>query len=250
LQIFIASNKAQPPSVIRTMRDISREGPTALWKGASAAFLRSMTYGGLRFGLYKPMKGMLAPGEQDLSIARKLMAALGSGGIASFLTNPIELVKVRLQADSSAAARPSLLAVARAVVHQRGLRGLWAGSLPSISRGATLTASQCVTYDETKQALAAATAWPRDSLGVHVLASVSSGLVSTTVTNPFDVVKTYMFLNRSTTVFECVRSIFVQEGPAAFFKGWLAGYLRLGPQTTLIFLFSEKLRQIFDLESV
>ena len=143
-----------------------------------------------------------------------------------------------------------MLTVFRSVVKARGVRGLWAGSLPSISRGAMLTASQCVTYDEAKSDTAALLQLPRESFAVHFLASITSGLVSTTVTNPIDVVKTYMFMNRSLSVVDCMRNIFHHEGPRAFFKGWMASYIRLGPQTTLIFLTSEWIRQWFNFEQV
>lgn len=34
-----------------------------------------------------------------------------------------------------------------------------------------------------------------------------------------------------------------QEGMAAFMKGWLANYARMGPQTTITFLLAEALRE-------
>jgi solute carrier family 25 uncoupling protein 8/9 len=51
-----------------------------------------------------------------------------------------------------------------------------------------LTASQCATYDEAKSRLLALTGWS-DSLGAHLAASMVTGVVTTTATNPVDVVK-------------------------------------------------------------
>jgi len=56
-----------------------------------------------------------------------------------------------------------------------------------------LTAAQCATYNEAKMA------WMRmtnsgDTLSTHVGASMISGLVTTTLTAPVDVVKTNMFV--------------------------------------------------------
>lgn len=259
LQLHILSRGSSgfaPQGIIGTMTSIfTNEGPFALWKGTSAALVRSMTYGGLRFGLYKPIKALFtSPGDKGHpSVYKKLAAALSSGGLASFATNPVELIKVRLQASTDSAssqARPHMLSVFKTVLKARGVRGLWAGSLPSISRGATLTASQCVTYDEANNVIAQQLGLTKASFAVHFLASITSGLVSTTVTNPFDVVKTYMFVNRGVSVVDCVRDIFRQEGPRAFFKGWAASYIRLGPQTTLIFLFSEHIRKMMHMEEM
>lgn len=39
-----------------------------------------------------------------------------------------------------------------------------------------------------------------------------------------------------------------ERGPAGFLSGWLANYARLGPQTVLIFVFSENLRRMFGMQ--
>lgn len=56
-----------------------------------------------------------------------------------------------------------------------------------------LTASQCATYDEVKGAVMRATGW-RDNAATHLGTALISGVVSTTATNPVDVVKTHMFV--------------------------------------------------------
>lgn len=66
-------------------------GVLALWKGVMPAMARGLTYGGLRIGLYTPIKDMIAGGE-SLSLQSKLAAGCLSGGLAAAMTNPIELV--------------------------------------------------------------------------------------------------------------------------------------------------------------
>lgn len=74
--------------------------------------------------------------------------------------------------------------------------GLLIGRLfPLQARAAVLTAAQCATYNEAK------TAWMKlthggDTLSTHVGASMISGLVTTTLTAPVDVIKTNMFVGR------------------------------------------------------
>ena len=255
LQLFLLQRRGNQatPGIFHTVGSIVRnEGVSGLWKGTTASLMRSITYGGLRFGLYKPIKTALSEFDtnSEITFSTKIVASLSSGAIASLISNPLELVKVRMQANESGTVRPNMMDTFAEVYRKRGVRGLWAGSLPSISRGAILTASQCVTYDETKARITDLTSLEADSLSVHFLASIFSGLVSTTITNPVDVVKTYMFVNRGATVWQCVNDIFLKEGPRAFLKGWLAAYMRLGPKTTLIFLFSEQLRDYFHIDHV
>lgn len=73
-----------------------------------------------------------------------------------------------------------------------GVAGLWKGATPALVRAAILTAGQCATYDEAKTLVMATTGWG-DCLATHFSSSMIAGLVTTTVTNPLDVIKTTMF---------------------------------------------------------
>jgi hypothetical protein len=61
------------------------------------------------------------------------------------------------------------------------------------ARAAVLTASQCATYDEIKQAIIRVTG-AKDSFPTHIASSMVTGLVTTTATAPVDVIKTHMFV--------------------------------------------------------
>ena len=65
-----------------------------------------------------------------------------------------------------------------------------------MTRSAVLTASQCATYDEVKKGFMAATG-ASDGLGTHFCASMLTGLVTTTVTNPVDMIKTQLYMDKS-----------------------------------------------------
>eukprot|EP00877_Chromochloris_zofingiensis_P010049 jgi/Chrzof1/5298/Cz15g21090.t1 len=52
---------AKPSGMVTTaMAVVQCEGVTALWKGVHAAVVRGLVYGGLRLGLYHPIKNMLS----------------------------------------------------------------------------------------------------------------------------------------------------------------------------------------------
>jgi hypothetical protein len=56
-----------------------------------------------------------------------------------------------------------------------------------------------------------------------------------------------MFAGGSGGVVEAASKLLAEEGVGALFKGWMANYVRLGPQTMIIFLVSEQLRRTFGL---
>jgi hypothetical protein len=120
-------------SMLNALRLVtSEEGSLALWKGMVPSALRELSYSTLRFGLYKPIKTALGAGTPRDTPVWKMMAAGGAaGGIASFIANPTDLLKTRMQADARYAAS-SALQTARAIVASEGVRGLYRGLLPPL----------------------------------------------------------------------------------------------------------------------
>ena len=201
-----------------------------------------------RLGLYAPLKeGFQAP-DGSISLTGKLAAGCTAGAAAAAVSNPLELAKVRLQAVG--AGNVGFVTVIRETARSEGVPALWKGTTPAMARAACLTASQCASYDEAKRAWKAMTGMG-ESFGTHLGASMISGLVATTVTAPVDVLKTKMqAATVDRTVAEHCLAIAQKEGMGGFFKGWMANYMRLGPQTTLIFLTSELIRSVAGMKSM
>ena len=80
------------------------EGAAALWKGRQPGLHRQCLFGGLRIGLYDPVKSRVSnfldgEGAKDASFASKVVSGLITGAFAISIANPTDLVKVRLQAQ-------------------------------------------------------------------------------------------------------------------------------------------------------
>jgi solute carrier family 25 (mitochondrial uncoupling protein), member 8/9 len=65
-------------------------------KGVVPAMVRGMVYGGLRLGLYTPIKEALQGSSRNDagSTYKKIAAGITSGALAAAITNPMELVRV------------------------------------------------------------------------------------------------------------------------------------------------------------
>jgi len=61
-------------------------------------------------------------------------------------------------------------------------------------RAAALTGTQCACYDQAKQTLMQATGMG-DTFATHFTTSLVTGLATTTVTAPVDLIKTRMFMS-------------------------------------------------------
>jgi solute carrier family 25 uncoupling protein 8/9 len=213
-------------------------------------------------------------------MSTKVAAGCASGAFAAMLLNPTELIKTRLMADarsrsgvsasssvSSSQGPPGPYQVLRGVVREKGIAGLWRGSAMSMTRSAVLTASQCATYDEVKKATKTYTGM-RDGVLLHFTASMLAGLVTTTATNPVDMVKTQLYMDAGgggdggagvtkdagkggaggrlrpglAGAFDALSMIVRKEGVGGLMRGWSANYVRLGPQTVITFVALEKFR--------
>ncbi|ETO24829.1 hypothetical protein RFI_12329 [Reticulomyxa filosa] len=185
-------------------------------------------------------------------------AAIGSGCIAAVIGNPFEVIKVRMQSDVSQYA--NMFHGIRSIVMTEGILRFWRGVIPGMARSGLLTASQIGPYQYTKQTLQQFTRsnsnpnanglW--NQFTIDLVASLCAGIVSTTVTSPVDVIKTRVMNNatqQSIRYFAMAKYMFVHEGWGSFFRGWMANYVRLGPQTTCIFITYEYLCKIIQIES-
>ncbi|RDX90955.1 Mitochondrial substrate carrier family protein ucpB [Mucuna pruriens] len=234
---------------------VKNEGPKSLYLGLTPALTRSVFYGGLRLGLYEPSKYAcdLAFGSSNVLV--KIASGMFAGAISTALTNPMEVLKVRLQMNPVMRKSGPILELQR-TVSEEGIKGLWKGVSPAMARAAALTASQLATYDETKQILVRWTSL-KEGFHLHLISSTAAGILSTLVTAPIDMVKTRLMLQREAKDgriykggFHCAYQVLLSEGPRGLYKGGFAIFARLGPQTTITFLLCEELRQLAGLKAI
>jgi solute carrier family 25 (mitochondrial uncoupling protein), member 8/9 len=217
----------------------------------------------------------------DGSVASKVSAGAASGAFAAFLLNPTELVKTRLMARDDHTKNKSVTAwsCASTIVRERGVSGLWRGAAMSTTRSAALTASQCAAYDSAKSFVRKRRRGEEDDLLTHLCASMLTGLVTTTVTNPVDMIKTQLYMSAATNgesaatrnesagaaarrkrevknsaqpagAVAAARDVLKREGPRGFMRGWSANYLRLGPQTVITFVALEQFRRLAGMDAL
>lgn len=75
------------------------EGAGALWAGLGPGLQRQVIYGGLRIGLYDPIKKAVTEAAGGDSLGTKIAAGLLSGAIGITVASPTDLVKVRMQSE-------------------------------------------------------------------------------------------------------------------------------------------------------
>ncbi|EXC01504.1 Mitochondrial uncoupling protein 2 [Morus notabilis] len=236
--------------LLGTVVTIAREeGLSALWKGIVPGLQRQCLYGGLRIGLYDPVKTFFVGSAfvGDIPLYYKILAALITGALAIAVANPTDLVKVRLQAEGKLPPGvprrySGALNAYFTIVRQEGLGALWTGLGPNLARNAIINAAELASYDQVKQTILKIPGFT-DSIFTHLLAGLGAGLFAVCIGSPVDVVKSRM-MGDSTykNTLECFIKTLKTEGFFAFYKGFLPNVGRLGSWNVIMFLTLEQVR--------
>ncbi|KAK4765542.1 hypothetical protein SAY86_026632 [Trapa natans] len=201
LQKKVPANEGTPKyrGLLGTVATIAREeGLSALWNGIIPGLHRQCIYGGLRIGLYGPVKSFLGGSDSahDTSLFQNVLAALLTGAIAIAVANPTDLVKIRLQAEGKLPAGVSgryagALNAYVTIVSQEGLGALWTGLGPNIARNAVINAAELASYDQVKMTILKIPGFVDNAL-THILAGLGAGFFAVCIGSPIDVVKSRM----------------------------------------------------------
>ncbi|EHA8590115.1 mitochondrial uncoupling protein 1 [Cocos nucifera] len=181
--------------LLGTVATIAREeGLTALWKGIIPGLHRQCLFGGLRIGLYEPVKSFYV-GDNfvgDIPLSKKILAGLTTGALAITVANPTDLVKVRLQAEGKLPPGvprrySGAMNAYHTIIRQEGLGALWTGLGPNIARNAIINAAELASYDQVKQTILKIPGFT-DNVFTHLLAGLGAGFFAVCVGSPVDVV--------------------------------------------------------------
>ncbi|KAJ7964106.1 putative Mitochondrial uncoupling protein [Quillaja saponaria] len=236
-----------------TIKTIAREeGASALWKGIIAGLHRQCIYGGLRIGLYEPVKTFLVGSAfvGEIPLYHMILAALLTGALAILVANPTDLVKVRLQAEGKMPTGvprrySGALDAYMTIMRQEGIGALWTGLGPNIARNAIINAAELASYDKIKLTILKIPGFI-DNVFTHILAGLAAGLFAVCIGSPVDVVKSRM-MGDSTykSTLDCFVKTLVSEGFFAFYKGFLPNFGRTGAWNVVMFLTLEQAKRFF-----
>mmetsp|Transcript_11234 Transcript_11234/g.41128 ORF Transcript_11234/g.41128 Transcript_11234/m.41128 type:complete len:306 (+) Transcript_11234:81-998(+) len=237
--------------MLGTMATVAREeGVGALWKGITPGVHRQILFGGLRIGLYEPIKNMVTGGKKENdNLLTKIAAGLltGAGGIA--VASPTDLVKVRMQAQGqlppgTPPKYTSALNCYATILREEGLAAMWTGVGPNMLRNAVINAAELATYDQVKQAVLAS-GLVQDGIACHLISGLGAGFCAVCVGSPVDVVKSRVMgdsTGKYKGTLDCFIKTATQDGILAFYKGFLPNFGRLGSWNVIMFLTLEQVK--------
>ena len=228
------------PTILAIVR---KRGPTALYAGIAPALLGSALSSALYFGFYEFAKHQISqasPGAFRNPNTRMPLTAVSAacGNVASsILFVPKEVVKQRMQSGVDSG---RFLGAAAGLIRTAGISGLYRGYKATLLRNIPSTMIKFATYEELKLILARmkGSDKPQTLSTAEVITAASlSGVISSAITTPMDVLKTRFAtgqLKPGTPILPAVKQIVQQDGIAGLYVGfrprtlWAALFAAIG----------------------
>uniref|UniRef100_A0A2A6BZC3 HLH domain-containing protein n=1 Tax=Pristionchus pacificus TaxID=54126 RepID=A0A2A6BZC3_PRIPA len=178
----------------------------------------------------------------------EIIAGACGGASQVVFTNPLEIVKIRLQVAGEIQAPGHKIGVT-SIIRELGFLGLYKGARACFLRDVPFSAIYFPAYAHAK--LAFADDEGHNSPGSLFCAAFIAGVPAAGLVTPADVIKTRLQVAAragQTTysgVIDCARKVYAEEGFKAFWKGTAARVCRSSPQFGVTLLTYEVLQRLF-----
>ena len=235
------------------------EGLFALWKGIGAMVVGVMPSRAIYFSSYNKGKSIFSEivGQENALV--HLSSAFCAGITTATATNPIWLIKTRMQLqsvakDAAPLYRNSFHCLSE-VVKKEGVSALYKG-LSASYLGVAEGTIQWVIYEKMKKSIREFRSDSEDysksnqELADYFLAAAASKLIAAVTTYPHEVLRTRLrqkdAVGRYDGLIAATRTIFREEGLTAFYGGMTAHLLRVVPNSAIMFFCYELLINYFS----
>ncbi|XP_075067876.1 electrogenic aspartate/glutamate antiporter SLC25A13, mitochondrial [Mixophyes fleayi] len=185
--------------------------------------------------------------DGSIALAAEILAGGCAGGSQVIFTNPLEIVKIRLQVAGEITTGPRVSALT--VLRDLGFFGLYKGAKACFLRDIPFSAIYFPCYAHMKSCFAGEDG--RVSPGYLLLAGAIAGMPAASLVTPADVIKTRLQVaaragqTTYTGVIDCFRKILREEGHRALWKGAGARVCRSSPQFGVTLVTYELLQRWF-----
>ncbi|OQS08019.1 Mitochondrial Carrier (MC) Family [Thraustotheca clavata] len=242
-------NEGKKLGLIETLKiGVEQHGICVFWRGGSVAVARQVTFYSITTLMYAPLRDWHHPMDHG-SYLHKVMAGGIAGAIGISIANPLDVIKVRLQAERASHRKSSSIKdICRQLYATEGVRGYFRGVAPNVKRCFVVNGVEFGTYDQCKSYLIDS-GLVDTGFGATVAASFLAGFAGAVASSPLDVIKTKLMAQPGDKpiyngVLDCARHIVKTHGWRAFYKGFGPYWMREAPWCCIFFIAYESTRSI------
>jgi len=243
------------------------EGLSSLWSGLSPTLVLAIPTTVVYFTLYEQLKTKISlmhrnfKGLSPEAYSSPSSISLASGASARFvavlLVSPLELIRTKMQSQKMPFSQ--VTRCLEDLVKTQGLRGLWRGCTATLLRDVPFSGLYWPLYENTKDRLRTSllVSSPREEFLVSFASGALAGSVASTVTLPFDVIKTFRQIDigekeimgvkkgEVPSNLNVARDLVAKQGPRALFVGLIPRLLKVAPACAIMISSYEYCKGLF-----
>ena len=243
---------------------LRKEGLKGLYSGLAAQLVGVAPEKAIKLTVNDLVRKIGTQEDGSITMNWEILAGMSAGACQVIFTNPLEIVKIRLQMQGNTKnlTKPGEIPIkhmsASQIVRQLGLRGLYKGASACLLRDVPFSAIYFPTYANLKKYMFGFDPYDNTkkqklSTWQLLVSGALAGAPAAFFTTPADVIKTRLQVVGKKNdikykgILDCGASILKQEGLSAFFKGSLARVFRSSPQFGFTLASYELLQRWFPL---
>lgn len=196
---------------------VSKEGTRGLYRGLGPNLIGVTPEKALKLAVNERLREALEEEDGSITLPHEIMAGGGAGFCQVIATNPMEIVKIRMQVQGTLP--PENRKPAAQIVKELGIRGLYKGTPVTLLRDVPFSFIFFPAYANLKAIFSDADG----NIGLVrlFLSGAFAGATAAGLVTPADVVKTRVQVENSryTSIPQCAATVLREEGIAAFWKG-------------------------------
>lgn len=238
---------------------IEKYGALSFYDGIAAGISRQIFYATARFGLFETFRDMLHEYRGKTDFASRVGIGAITGGMAAYISCPMEVATVRLANDSTLPPEErrnykGLIDTVTRITKEEGVAAFWRGSTPFVQRAALVGVFQVATLDQFKEIYASYLNQKKNSIPNVFCAAMTSGLIYSLATMPLESAKNRMASQKRdpvtnklpyTSTVQTITTISRKEGFMTLYNGFLPYYVRCGGHTVSMFIFVQYFRDLY-----
>lgn len=233
-------------------KTVKSHGVLGLYRGLSVLLYGSIPKSAVRFGAFETFKQELVDKNGNLTPQARIMCGLGAGVCeAIFAVTPMETIKVKFINDQRSA-EPKFKGFFHGVRHiiaEQGIGGVYKGVVATILKQGSNQAIRFYVMETLKDKYRGGD--PKVQVPKYVVGAFGAvaGAASVFGNTPIDVVKTRMQgleAHKYKNTWHCFQTIWINEGPLAFYKGTVPRLSRVCLDVAITFMIYDTFMEFFN----
>ena len=223
-----SASSSNPVKVFQSI--IANEGGIkALYRGLGPNLIGVTPEKAIKLAANELFREYFEKDDGSIEVIHEVIAGGGAGFCQVIATNPMEIVKIRMQMQAllPPAERQSTLEVVKAL----GIRGMYTGTLATLARDVPFSILFFPAYANIKKHLADEKG--NNSFGSTLLSGGVAGAFAAGAVTPSDVIKTRLQMKGGKDKYQnmghAFRTILKEEGMGALYKGAIPRMAVVGP---------------------